>query len=138
MVTPPSRVAIPGTRGGAGPIPQAGCDAVRSRRRDATLIIHSQRDYAGARRGLRAVHRATAAELPARFLDFPDEGHRVLKPQNSQLWYETGGRRARQLKSGKKYGGGESEWQVVSEKRVLCAAHNPPFADRPKEWGTRF
>jgi dipeptidyl aminopeptidase/acylaminoacyl peptidase len=27
--------------------------------------------------------------IPSRFLYFPDEGHWVLKPQNSQLWYKT-------------------------------------------------
>jgi len=27
--------------------------------------------------------------IPSRFLYFPDEGHWVLKPQNSQLWYRT-------------------------------------------------
>jgi dipeptidyl aminopeptidase/acylaminoacyl peptidase len=29
--------------------------------------------------------------VPSKFLYFPDEGHWVLKPQNSQLWYETVG-----------------------------------------------
>jgi len=27
--------------------------------------------------------------VPSKFLYFPDEGHWVLKPQNSQLWYQT-------------------------------------------------
>jgi dipeptidyl aminopeptidase/acylaminoacyl peptidase len=27
--------------------------------------------------------------VPSKFLYFPDEGHWVLKPQNSRLWYET-------------------------------------------------
>jgi dipeptidyl aminopeptidase/acylaminoacyl peptidase len=27
--------------------------------------------------------------VPSRLLYFPDEGHWVLKPQNSQLWYKT-------------------------------------------------
>jgi dipeptidyl aminopeptidase/acylaminoacyl peptidase len=27
--------------------------------------------------------------VPSKLLLFPDEGHWVLKPQNSQLWYKT-------------------------------------------------
>jgi hypothetical protein len=27
--------------------------------------------------------------VPSKFLYFPDEGHWVLKPQNSELWYRT-------------------------------------------------
>jgi dipeptidyl aminopeptidase/acylaminoacyl peptidase len=27
--------------------------------------------------------------VPSRLLYFPDEGHWVLKPQDSQLWYKT-------------------------------------------------
>jgi dipeptidyl aminopeptidase/acylaminoacyl peptidase len=27
--------------------------------------------------------------VPSELLVFPDEGHWVLKPQNSQLWYKT-------------------------------------------------
>ena len=27
--------------------------------------------------------------VPSKMLYFPDEGHWVLKPQNSKLWYET-------------------------------------------------
>jgi dipeptidyl aminopeptidase/acylaminoacyl peptidase len=27
--------------------------------------------------------------IDSKFLTFPDEGHWVLKPQNSQLWYHT-------------------------------------------------
>jgi dipeptidyl aminopeptidase/acylaminoacyl peptidase len=28
-------------------------------------------------------------KVPSEMLYFPDEGHWVLKPQNSQLWYST-------------------------------------------------
>jgi dipeptidyl aminopeptidase/acylaminoacyl peptidase len=28
-------------------------------------------------------------KVPSELLIFPDEGHWVLKPQNSQLWYKT-------------------------------------------------
>jgi dipeptidyl aminopeptidase/acylaminoacyl peptidase len=27
--------------------------------------------------------------VPSKLVIFPDEGHWVLKPQNSQLWYKT-------------------------------------------------
>ena len=29
--------------------------------------------------------------IPSRFIYFPDEGHWVLKPQNSKLWFESVG-----------------------------------------------
>ena len=29
--------------------------------------------------------------VPSKLLYFPDEGHWVLKPQNSKLWYQTVG-----------------------------------------------
>jgi len=28
-------------------------------------------------------------EVPSKMLYFPDEGHWVLKPQNSELWWKT-------------------------------------------------
>jgi Prolyl oligopeptidase family len=34
-------------------------------------------------------HRNLFRSLGHKFLTFPDEGHWVLKPQNSQLWYHT-------------------------------------------------
>jgi dipeptidyl aminopeptidase/acylaminoacyl peptidase len=27
--------------------------------------------------------------VESKFLEFPDEGHWILKPQNSALWYKT-------------------------------------------------
>ena len=27
--------------------------------------------------------------VPSKLVIFPDEGHWILKPQNSQLWYQT-------------------------------------------------
>jgi dipeptidyl aminopeptidase/acylaminoacyl peptidase len=36
-----------------------------------------------------ALRHAAAAQGPSKMLYFPDEGHWVLKPQNSQLWYKT-------------------------------------------------
>jgi dipeptidyl aminopeptidase/acylaminoacyl peptidase len=55
-----------------------------------TLIIHSQRDYRlDVSQGFELYTSLQRRGVPARFLYFPDEGHWVLKPQNSQLWYET-------------------------------------------------
>jgi dipeptidyl aminopeptidase/acylaminoacyl peptidase len=55
-----------------------------------TLIIHSQRDYRlDVSQGFELYTALQRRGVPARFLYFPDEGHWVLKPQNSQLWYET-------------------------------------------------
>jgi dipeptidyl aminopeptidase/acylaminoacyl peptidase len=57
-----------------------------------TLIIHSQRDYRlDVSQGFELYTALERRSVPARFLYFPDEGHWVLKPQNSQLWYETVG-----------------------------------------------
>jgi len=55
-----------------------------------TLVIHSQRDYRlDVSQGFELYTALQRRGVPARFLYFPDEGHWVLKPQNSQLWYET-------------------------------------------------
>ena len=55
-----------------------------------TLIIHSQRDYRlDVSQGFELYTALERRGVPARFLYFPDEGHWVLKPQNSQLWYQT-------------------------------------------------
>jgi dipeptidyl aminopeptidase/acylaminoacyl peptidase len=57
-----------------------------------TLIIHSQKDYRlDVSQGFELYTALERRGVPARFLYFPDEGHWVLKPQNSQLWYETVG-----------------------------------------------
>ena len=55
-----------------------------------TLVIHSQKDYRlDVSQGFELYTALERRGVPARFLYFPDEGHWVLKPQNSQLWYET-------------------------------------------------
>ena len=57
-----------------------------------TLVIHSQRDYRlDVSQGFELFTALQRLGVPSRFLYFPDEGHWVLKPQNSQLWYETVG-----------------------------------------------
>ncbi len=57
-----------------------------------TLVIHSQRDYRlDVSEGLQLFTALQQLNVPSRMLYFPDEGHWILKPQNSKLWYETVG-----------------------------------------------
>jgi dipeptidyl aminopeptidase/acylaminoacyl peptidase len=54
-----------------------------------TLIIHGQRDYRlDVSEGFQLFTALQRLNVPSRMLYFPDEGHWVLKPQNSQRWYE--------------------------------------------------
>jgi dipeptidyl aminopeptidase/acylaminoacyl peptidase len=55
-----------------------------------TLVIHSQLDYRlDVSEGLQLFDTLQLLGVPSKMLYFPDEGHWVLKPQNSQLWYKT-------------------------------------------------
>jgi dipeptidyl aminopeptidase/acylaminoacyl peptidase len=55
-----------------------------------TLVIHSQRDYRlDVSEGLQLFTTLQMEGVPSKMLYFPDEGHWVLKPQNSRLWYKT-------------------------------------------------
>ncbi|MGA2896349.1 MAG: S9 family peptidase [Acidobacteriaceae bacterium] len=57
-----------------------------------TLVIHSQKDYRlDVSQGFELYTALERRGVPAKFLYFPDEGHWVLKPQNSQLWYQAVG-----------------------------------------------
>jgi dipeptidyl aminopeptidase/acylaminoacyl peptidase len=57
-----------------------------------TLVIHSQRDYRlDVSEGFQLFTALQRLSVPSRMLYFPDEGHWILKPQNSKLWYETVG-----------------------------------------------
>ena len=54
-----------------------------------TLVIHSQKDYRlDVSQGMELFTALQRLGVPSKFLYFPDEGHWVLKPQNSQLWNE--------------------------------------------------
>ncbi len=54
-----------------------------------TLVIHGQRDYRlDVSEGFQLFTALQRMNVPSRMLYFPDEGHWVLKPQNSQRWYE--------------------------------------------------
>jgi len=58
--------------------------------RTPTLIIHSQKDYRlDVSEGFQLFTALQRMHVPSKMLYFPDEGHWVLKPQNSKLWYET-------------------------------------------------
>ena len=55
-----------------------------------TLVIHGQLDYRlDVSEGLQLFTTLQAIGVPSKMLYFPDEGHWVLKPQSSQLWYKT-------------------------------------------------
>ena len=55
-----------------------------------TLVIHSQKDYRlDVCEGFQLFTTLQRRGVPSKMLYFPDEGHWVLKPQNSQLWYKT-------------------------------------------------
>ncbi|HEY6369999.1 MAG TPA: S9 family peptidase [Candidatus Sulfotelmatobacter sp.] len=55
-----------------------------------TLVIHGQRDYRlDVSEGFQLFTTLQILSVPSKMLYFPDEGHWVLKPQNSRLWYKT-------------------------------------------------
>ena len=55
-----------------------------------TLVVHGQLDYRlDVSEGLQLFTTLQTMGVPSKMLYFPDEGHWVLKPQNSQLWYKT-------------------------------------------------
>lgn len=55
-----------------------------------TLVIHSQLDYRlDLSQGIELFTTLQRLNVPSEMLYFPDEGHWVLKPQNSRLWNRT-------------------------------------------------
>jgi dipeptidyl aminopeptidase/acylaminoacyl peptidase len=55
-----------------------------------TLVVHGQNDYRlDASQAFDLFTTLQILKVPSKMLYFPDEGHWVLKPQNSQLWYKT-------------------------------------------------
>ena len=55
-----------------------------------TLVVHGQLDYRlDVSQGFDLFTTLQRENVPSKMLYFPDEGHWVLKPQNSQLWYRT-------------------------------------------------
>ncbi len=55
-----------------------------------TLVIHGEQDFrVPYNQGLELFTALQIQKVPSKLLLFPDEGHWVLKPQNSLLWYNT-------------------------------------------------
>jgi dipeptidyl aminopeptidase/acylaminoacyl peptidase len=55
-----------------------------------TLVIHGELDFrVPYTQGLQLFTALQMQKIPSQLLIFPDEGHWVLKPQNSLLWYKT-------------------------------------------------
>jgi dipeptidyl aminopeptidase/acylaminoacyl peptidase len=53
-----------------------------------TLVIHGEEDYrVPLAQGLELFTALQTQKVPSKLIVFPDEGHWVLKPQNSLLWY---------------------------------------------------
>jgi dipeptidyl aminopeptidase/acylaminoacyl peptidase len=72
--------------------PNASADAIRT----PMLVIHGDKDYrVPVGEALRlwwdlvSRHDGDPADLPHKFLYFPDENHWILTPQNAAVWYET-------------------------------------------------
>jgi len=54
-----------------------------------TLVIHGGLDYRiPDSHGMAAFTALQRRNIPSRFIQFPDENHWVLKPQNSKLWHQ--------------------------------------------------
>ena len=55
-----------------------------------TLVINGELDYrVPVTEGLQLFTALQRQGVESKLLYYPDEGHWILKPQNSQLWYET-------------------------------------------------
>jgi dipeptidyl aminopeptidase/acylaminoacyl peptidase len=55
-----------------------------------TLVVHGELDYrVPVGEGLQLYTTLQRRGVPSKLLYYPDEGHWVLKPQNSELWYKT-------------------------------------------------
>ncbi|MEO6258722.1 MAG: S9 family peptidase [Thermoanaerobaculia bacterium] len=60
--------------------------------RTPTLVTHGELDYrVPINQGLELFTALQRRGVPSKLLVYPDEGHWVLKPQNSRLWYATVG-----------------------------------------------
>jgi dipeptidyl aminopeptidase/acylaminoacyl peptidase len=55
-----------------------------------TLVIHGELDFrVPVMEGINLFQVLQRKGVPSKFLYFPDEGHWIMKPQNSQLWYNS-------------------------------------------------
>jgi dipeptidyl aminopeptidase/acylaminoacyl peptidase len=56
--------------------------------RTPTLVVHGEQDYRVViTQGLELYGILRGKGVPARLVYYPDEGHWILKPQNSLHWY---------------------------------------------------
>jgi dipeptidyl aminopeptidase/acylaminoacyl peptidase len=56
--------------------------------RTPTLVFHGEMDYrVPVGQGMQLFTALQSQKVPSKMVLFPDEGHWVLKPQNSMLWY---------------------------------------------------
>jgi len=64
--------------------------AALGKHKTPTLVIHGELDYrVPYTQGLQMFTALQRQGVPSKLLLFPDEGHWILKPQNSRLWYRT-------------------------------------------------
>lgn len=55
-----------------------------------TLVIHGELDYrVPVGQGMQLFTALQSQKVPSKMVLFPDEGHWILKPQNSLLWYKS-------------------------------------------------
>jgi len=55
-----------------------------------TLVTHGELDYrVPIGQGQELFTALQQMKVPSKLLQFPDEGHWILKPQNSEFWYKT-------------------------------------------------
>jgi dipeptidyl aminopeptidase/acylaminoacyl peptidase len=58
--------------------------------RTPTLVICGEQDFrVPYTQSLSFFTAMQRQNVPSKLVVFPDEGHWILKPQNSQLWYKT-------------------------------------------------
>ncbi len=58
--------------------------------RTPTLVIHGEQDFrVPMGQGLQLFSALQMQKVPSKLLLYPDEGHWISKPQNTQLWYKT-------------------------------------------------
>jgi hypothetical protein len=78
-------------------------------------VIHSQKDYRlDVSEGFQLFTALQRLGVPSRMLYFPDEGHWVLKPQNSQLWYREVGNWCDRWTKASEYGVSGTEVPMVA------------------------
>jgi dipeptidyl aminopeptidase/acylaminoacyl peptidase len=55
-----------------------------------TLVLHGELDYrVPVGQGMQLFTALQMMKVPSKMVLFPDEGHWILKPQNTELWYKT-------------------------------------------------